>query len=142
MKITEPTVSRRNARGKLTRNPGYEPNNHWNLCDVCGCAIRAKETRKTWDGLVVCPDDWDYRHPQDFVRGRKDDTSPVGLIRPDDGAGRDIPLGIGALPAFAPEDCDDIAVAGFAVAGCAIAGKDYEPGDLPTGDIPQGTFGV
>jgi hypothetical protein len=27
---------------------------------------------RTWDGLFVCRDDWETRHPQDFVRGRKD----------------------------------------------------------------------
>jgi hypothetical protein len=27
---------------------------------------------RTWDGLFVCKADWETRHPQDFVRGRKD----------------------------------------------------------------------
>ena len=27
----------------------------------------------TWDNLIVCPDDWEMRHPQDFVRGKADD---------------------------------------------------------------------
>lgn len=27
---------------------------------------------RTWDGLYVCRADWETRHPQDFVRGRKD----------------------------------------------------------------------
>jgi hypothetical protein len=27
---------------------------------------------RTWDGLFVCRADWETRHPQDFVRGRKD----------------------------------------------------------------------
>lgn len=82
-RFSEPRVSRKNARGKKTLSPGFEHNNHWNICDVCGCAVRNKESRLTWDGKVVCLDDWDYRHPQDFVRGRKDDMSPVGLTRPE-----------------------------------------------------------
>lgn len=80
-KFSEPHVSRKNARGKKTKSPGFEVNNHWNICDLCGCAIRNNESRKTWDGKVVCPDDWDYRHPQDFVRGRQENTAPVGLTR-------------------------------------------------------------
>lgn len=78
----EPRVSRKNARGQKTKSPGFEVNNHWNICDLCGSAVRNKDSRLTWDGKVVCPDDWDYRHPQDFVRGRKDDQSPKGLTRP------------------------------------------------------------
>lgn len=82
-KLIEPKISRRDARGQKTKSPGYEANNHWNICDLCGCAVRNKDSRLTWDGKVVCPDDWDYRHPQDFVRGRADDQSPVGLVRPE-----------------------------------------------------------
>jgi hypothetical protein len=29
-------------------------------------------SRKTWSGLRVCWEDWETRHPQDFVRGRID----------------------------------------------------------------------
>lgn len=65
------------------RNPGYEPNNHWAICDVCGFAYRAKELRMSWDGLAVCEKDYEPRHPQDFVRGREDNTAPVGIHRPD-----------------------------------------------------------
>lgn len=65
--------SQRNVRGKKTRNPGYEPGNHWVQCDRCAAAIRSEDARITWDNLIVCPDDWEIRHPQDFVRGRYDD---------------------------------------------------------------------
>lgn len=79
----EPSVSKKNARGNKTRNPGFKPGDHWNICDLCGCAVRNSDTMLTWDGKVVCPDDWDYRHPQDFVRGVQEDTSPKGLTRPE-----------------------------------------------------------
>lgn len=65
--------TQRNVRGKKTRNPGYEPGNHWVQCDRCSASIRAEDAMITWDNLVVCPDDWEIRHPQDFVRGRYDD---------------------------------------------------------------------
>ena len=69
------------ARWKKTLNPGWIPGGHWVICDMCGCAIRNFDAKKTWDGLVVCPDDWEPRHPQDFIRGIPDDSSPKGLVR-------------------------------------------------------------
>ena len=65
------------------RSPGWERNNHWVLCDVCGFATRVKDIKMSWDGLAVCPKDWEPRHPQDFVRGKEDNTAPVGPSRPD-----------------------------------------------------------
>jgi hypothetical protein len=50
----------------------YVPGNFWRCCDVCGFNYRASETTKRWDGLIVCREDYEPRHPQDFVRGRKD----------------------------------------------------------------------
>lgn len=32
---------------------------------------------------MVCPEDWEPRHPQDLVRGRKDKQKPEGLVRPE-----------------------------------------------------------
>lgn len=50
----------------------YIAGNFWRICDVCGFKVRASQTRKQWDGLIVCLKDFEERHPQDFVRGRKD----------------------------------------------------------------------
>lgn len=50
----------------------YVPGDFKRICDVCGFVYRASETRKRWDGLIVCMADFEQRHPQDFVRGRKD----------------------------------------------------------------------
>ena len=65
------------------RSPGYRPGNHWLICDRCGFAVRSSEARETWNGLVVCEADWEPRHPQDMVRGRNEDTSAKGLVRPE-----------------------------------------------------------
>jgi len=73
--------TQRNVRGKKTRNPGFEAGNHWVQCDRCAAAIRAEDALETWDNLIVCPDDWEIRHPQDFVRGRYDDIRAKGLVR-------------------------------------------------------------
>lgn len=63
------------SHGKHTRNPGYIPGDHWVTCDRCGFHIRASDAMETWDGLIVCPEDWEPRHPQDFVRTRADKQS-------------------------------------------------------------------
>jgi hypothetical protein len=50
----------------------YIHGDFWRICEVCGFKCRASETSKRWDGLIVCREDFETRHPQDFVRGRKD----------------------------------------------------------------------
>lgn len=60
----------------------YVPNDHWVICDECGFKVRSSDTRKRWDGMRVCTKDWEPRHPQDFVRGRRDRQS-VSDARPE-----------------------------------------------------------
>lgn len=55
----------------------YRPGENRSCCPVCGKEYRASEYRKRWDGLWVCWKDYEERHPQDFVRGRKDDMRPA-----------------------------------------------------------------
>ena len=50
----------------------YIPGDFWRICDRCGFKVRSSQTRKQWDGLIVCLDDFEERHPQNFVRGRVD----------------------------------------------------------------------
>lgn len=60
----------------------YKPGDNNVICDVCGAKVKASNTRRRWDRLVVCQDDWEPRHPQDFVRGRRDRQVPA-VIRPE-----------------------------------------------------------
>lgn len=54
----------------------------WNLtCDVCSKKIKAHEARQRWDGFIVCPADFETRHPQDFVKARQDKIT-VPFTRP------------------------------------------------------------
>lgn len=118
-----------NARNKHTRNPGYQPGNYWFLCDVCGCDIRAGEGRMRWDGYFVCPDDWEIRHEQDFVRARTDRIAPEGPIRPDEGDGA----------VFIPSFCTtNTCIADEAIADCAIADNTLR--QAYTSQIPDPTF--
>lgn len=111
--------------GKKTVNPGYIPGGHWVICDICGFAVRNFDARKTWDGKVVCPEDWEPRHPQDLLRSRQEDTAPKGLVRsePADGSTNIVYL----------QD----ARAGIARAGLSRAGQQYEHDD----PVPTATFG-
>jgi hypothetical protein len=48
----------------------------WNAqCFRCGAKRKASTLRKQWQGYWVCPEHWEPRHPQDFVRGVADNPS-------------------------------------------------------------------
>ena len=54
----------------------------WNLiCDSCAIKYKASKAKQRWDGFVVCPNCYEQRHPQDFVRSRQDKIT-VPYIRP------------------------------------------------------------
>lgn len=45
----------------------------WNVwCMVCNRKIKSGESLKRWDGLIVCKDDYENRHPLDFLRARQE----------------------------------------------------------------------
>ena len=45
------------------------------ISDRSGFKLKRSECRREWNGLLVGKDEWEPRHPQDFVRGVKDDQS-------------------------------------------------------------------
>ena len=51
------------------------------ICDSCGRKRKASQVRKTWDGFFVCPEHWEPRHPQDYVRNVPE-SLPVAINRP------------------------------------------------------------
>jgi hypothetical protein len=61
----------------------YKPGRHFVVCDICGFEFYDDEVRTTWDGKVVCKDDWEPRHPQDFVRAKPDKISAGYPRRPE-----------------------------------------------------------
>ena len=64
----------------------YYVSGGWNvICDSCGKKIKASEAKQRWDGLIVCPEDFEMRQPQDFVKARQDKiTVPFTRPRPTD----------------------------------------------------------
>ena len=61
------TVGRASIRTGLDVNvSGYVRSDV--VCPVCGFIKPKSEFRLRWDGVQVCKDDWEPRHPQEFVR--------------------------------------------------------------------------
>ena len=54
----------------------YIPGGNWGICQRCSFQYRAKDLKKEWTNLLVCGDCWEPRHPQDFIRGRKENIIP------------------------------------------------------------------
>lgn len=66
-------------------------------CFECGRKFKFSSLVKHWKGYYVCPEHWEERQPQDFVRGTTDDqTVPYPQPQPQ--------------PTFTP-DAPDISVA-------------------------------
>jgi hypothetical protein len=119
-----------NARGKHVHGAGYQPMNHWVVCDSCGFDIRADDIRETWDGRLVCPSDWEPRHPQDFVRSKRDTIAAQGPVRPPT---PDVFIKVGC-----PEDTP---ICGDAISGFAICGHgDQNEICRDVGEVPSGSF--
>lgn len=46
------------------------------ICDVCGFEFPSNEIKDRWDGLKVCPKDWEIKHPQLSIRVRAETIAP------------------------------------------------------------------
>jgi len=38
------------------------------VCAICGKRVKCNELKKRWDGILVCREDWEPRHPQEFMQ--------------------------------------------------------------------------
>jgi hypothetical protein len=52
--------------------PSYIRGDFLRVCDLSGTVVRASDTVKLWNGLIVRSDWHEARNPQDFVRGVPD----------------------------------------------------------------------
>lgn len=100
----------------------------WNvICDVCGFKYKKEEVRLRWDGLVVCKEDWESRHPSDFYRSTPDRQSVIGPVRNE------------------PTDDESLAPSEYHVGATLTMGLLFHPsyqlsgGLYLAGDIPAGT---
>ena len=62
----------------------YKEGQHLFICDICGFVHHSEKKRIMWNGLIVDPKCFEIRHPQDFVRGIKDEQA-VKDSRPESG---------------------------------------------------------
>lgn len=104
-------------------NTFYKPGS-WNaFCDGCGRVFKAEELQLDWKGLMMCPRDWEPRHPQDFVRGVTDNMTPP-WVRPQLTPNYVNVSGGTGSPGQSISD-NHSSVAGIAVAGNAIPSRTF-----------------
>lgn len=62
----------------------YAKRGSWNsVCDVCGFEYKSHELKLRWDGMRVCKEDWEVRHPMDLYKGPIGTESQVPWTRPE-----------------------------------------------------------
>lgn len=109
----------------MARN--YFKSGEWNVwCMVCNRKIKSGDALKRWDGLIVCPEDFENRHPMDFLRTRQERitvpfSAPTSFDQFD---GPDYPQ----YPFCTASGSSG--VAGWAIAGCARPNLGF-PNNLP-----------
>ena len=55
----------------------------YGICDITGFRYRRREMKKTWDGLIVGPDQWSPKHPQLDPKPTPVDPEAIKEARPD-----------------------------------------------------------
>lgn len=69
----------------MSRGWKYKSGDFWVTCDICSKQILASESKERWDGFRVCKEDWEPRHPQDFIKTKLDKiTVPFSRPEPED----------------------------------------------------------
>lgn len=53
----------------------YVFGDYYRICERTGFKVRARKTRKEWTNRIIRDGSWEPRHPQDFVRGVRDDQT-------------------------------------------------------------------
>ncbi len=86
----------------------------WNAaCSMCGRKRKASQLVRNWQGMWRCPEHNEPRHPQDFVKGVREDMSvPWAQPQTDSYVLYCTLNGQSSVP-------------GYATAGCMIPGRTY-----------------
>ncbi len=96
----------------------------WNaVCFECGRKRKASELKKHWQGYWVCPEHWEARQPQDFVRAVPDVQTPPWTQ----------PMPADSFTSFCTFEGSS-AVVGYGVMGCLKVG--FAPAGILEGQIP------
>jgi len=77
------------------------------VCFECGRKFKASQLKRHWQGYWVCPEHWEARQPQDFVRGVQDIQTPPWTqpMPADTFAAVCTPNGATAIADWATADC-------------------------------------
>lgn len=101
----------------------------WNAaCFECGRKFKASQMMKHWQGYYLCPEHWEPRQPQDFVRGVPDKPAAPWVQQESD--------------TFITDFCDLYGIsclADIAVADCAICDLVPEGLDIGTDQLSLAT---
>lgn len=82
----------------------------WNaVCFECGRKRKASTLQRHWKGYYVCPEHWEPRQPQDFVRGIPERPAPPWAQLPAD-------VFVGPLSLCSVDD--QTAIPNLAIPGC------------------------
>lgn len=101
----------------------FEAGQYYQICDVCSFKFLSSIMKKRWDGLIVCPPDYETDHPQKFITSLNDKIS-VEDPRP---RAADVFISVCTLITRAP-------VASVGEAGCMTVGA------VPSLPLPVGPF--
>lgn len=50
----------------------YKEGDFNRICDLCGFKVKASQTRKQWNNLIVCTHHWEPQNQQDFLKAKVD----------------------------------------------------------------------
>lgn len=111
----------------MSYTPTFKPGDWLVECMRCGRMFKGSELLRTWDGLYVCQEDWEPKHPQLTVRGVQDITrTPWSSPEPPDVFTDDIGYWTFTLPDDSDQDYSQV---GFLDCYCS-----------PTGESPKERF--
>ena len=110
------------------------------ICDQCGRKYKESELRLRWDGLMVCPGDWEPRQPQDFVHGVADIQAPP-WVRSEQ-SDQFLPvcdlITVNAKADYGTADCATVGVNNGYMPTCTFEGSTAMPGiSIPGCFIPS-----
>lgn len=110
------------------------PGNWKCACHVCGFWYPSSEIKKRWDGALVCPKDYETRHPQTLIKVRGERAFPSFVSKD-------------ASPDTEVFFCTIQSASGYAgmgTAGCMQAGPYFRTYqfllDISAGENSTGTF--
>ena len=55
----------------------------YGICDITGFRYKRREMKKTWDGLIVGPDQFSPKHPQQHPKPKPNDPEAIRNPRPE-----------------------------------------------------------